>query len=506
MSTHINRRRFLETAATAAVTFTILPRHVLGGKNYVAPSDIVNFAYIGTGTEGIREIFPFLSTPNVRVVAICDPQKDAIGYRDWSPNGTKNQIRMMTKKADWEPGGDNTIPGGRECGKSIVETFYANNHPEYKYKECKAYADVRQLFDKEKNIDAVKIMTPDHLHGVLCMASMKRGKHVMVHKPLSNRLLEGKKVIEYARNSNVITHLTPWDANGSMDQVMTWIDGGVIGNLKEIHNWTNRPVWPQYDTLPTDNSPIPFGFDWDLWLGPEADRPYSPDYTNMVFRGWYDFGGGSMADMGHYSLWVVFKALQLEKPTLIVPNLTHVTAFNGVVPFQIKNDFSFPTACSVRFAYPAKGSRPAVDLIWYDGGIRPAIPDELLAQNKELEPEGMLFVGDKGKILAGFHVDNPQILSGTRMETATPPPRQDEVTRYTAAIQTFINGIKSTQQYTGSFREAEDITEAINLYSVALRSRSALRYDPATRTITNNSDANKYLSREYRPGWDLDTI
>jgi hypothetical protein len=506
MSTTINRRRFLETAATAAVTFTILPRHVLGGKNYVAPSDIVNFAYIGTGTEGIREIFPFLSTPNVRVVAICDPQKDAIGYKDWSPNGTKNQIRMMTKNASWEPGGDNTIPGGRECGKSIVETYYANNHPEYKYKECKAYADVRQLFDKEKNIDAVKIMTPDHLHGVLCMAAMKRGKHVMVHKPLSNRLLEGKKVIEYARSSNVITHLTPWDANGSMDQVMTWINGGVIGNLKEIHNWTNRPVWPQYDTLPTDNSPIPFGFDWDLWLGPEADRPYSPNYTNMVFRGWYDFGGGSMADMGHYSLWVVFKALQLEKPTLIVPNLTHVTAFNGVVPFQIKNDFSFPTACSVRFAYPAKGSRPAVDLIWYDGGIRPAIPDELLAQNKELEPEGMMFVGDKGKILAGFHVDNPQILSGTRMETATAPPLQNEVTRYTAAIQTFINGIKSGQQYTGSFREAEDITEAINLYSVALRSRSALRYDAAARTITNNSDANKYLSREYRPGWDLETI
>ncbi|HXB34730.1 MAG TPA: Gfo/Idh/MocA family oxidoreductase, partial [Puia sp.] len=383
----IDRRKFMQITATSALGFTILPRHVLGGKNYVAPSDIVNFAYIGTGTEGIREMFPFLAAPNVRVVAICDPQKDAIGYKDWSPNGTKNEIRTMTKKADWEPGGDGTIPGGRECGKSIVETYYANNNPEYKYKECKAYADFRQLLDKEKNIDAVKIMTPDHLHGVFCMAAMKRGKHVMVHKPLSNRLLEGKKVIEYARNSNVITHLTPWDANGSMDQVMSWINSGVIGNLQEIHNWTNRPVWPQYDTLPTDTPPIPPGFDWDLWLGPEAQRAYSPNYTNMVFRSWYDFGGGSMADMGHYSLWVVFKALQLEKPTYIVPNFTHVTAFNGVTPFQIKNDFSFPTACSVRFKYPANGSRPPVDLIWYDGGIRPAIPDELLAQNKELQPE-----------------------------------------------------------------------------------------------------------------------
>ena len=502
----IDRRKFMQTTATAALGFTIVPRHVLGGKNYVAPSDIVNFAYVGTGTEGIREMFPFLATPNVRVVAVCDPQKSAIGYKDWSPNGIKNQIRTMTKKADWEPGGDNTIPGGRDCGKSIVETYYANNNPEYKSKECKAYADFRQLLDKEKNIDAVKIMTPDHLHGVFCMAAMKRGKHVMVHKPLSNRLLEGKKVIEYARNSNVITHLTPWDANGSMDQVMAWINGGVIGNLQEIHNWTNRPVWPQYDTLPTDTPAIPPGFDWDLWLGPEAQRAYSPNYTNMVFRSWYDFGGGSMADMGHYSLWVVFKALQLEKPTYIVPNLTHVTAFNGVTPFQIKNDFSFPTACSVRFKYPAKGARPPVDLIWYDGGIRPAIPDELLAQNKELQPEGMMFVGDKGKILCGFNVDNPQILSGTRIETAPPSPPRNEVERYTVAIQTFISAIKSGQQYTGSFREAEDITEAINLYAVSLRARTSLRYDAASRSITNNADANKYLSREYRSGWDPDTI
>jgi Oxidoreductase family, NAD-binding Rossmann fold/Oxidoreductase family, C-terminal alpha/beta domain len=506
MSTLINRRRFLSTATTAAVTFTILPRHVLGGKNYVAPSDTINLAYIGTGTQGIREMLAVLANPGFRVVAVCDPNKEAVGYKDWAKDGLRNDIRTATKNPNWEPGGDNTIPGGRECGKSIVETFYANNHPEYKYTACNAYADFRQLLDKEKNIDAVKIMTPDHLHGIFSMAAMKRGKHVMVHKPLSNRLLEGKKVIEYARSSKVITHLIPWDANGSMDQVMAWINAGIIGNLQEVHNWTNRPVWPQYDTLPTDNPPIPPGFSWDIWLGPEADRPYSPNYTNMVFRSWYDFGGGSMADMGHYSLWTVFKALELEKPTLIVPNLTHVTAFNGVVPFQVKNDFSFPTACSVRFKYPAKGPRSAVDLIWYDGGIRPAIPDELLAQNKELQPEGMMFVGDKGKILCGFHVDSPQIISGTRMESAAATPPVNQVQKTGAALQLFVDAVKSGQQYPGSFREAEYITEAINLYAVALRTRSALRYDAASRSITNIPDANKYLSREYRSGWDLDTI
>jgi Oxidoreductase family, NAD-binding Rossmann fold/Oxidoreductase family, C-terminal alpha/beta domain len=508
----LNRRQFVEMAGTAALTFTILPRHVLGGKGYIAPSDRITVAYVGTGTQGIREMLSVLASPNFQVVAICDPNQHAVGYKDWGKDYLKAQIRTAIKKADWEPGGDNSIPGGRDCGKSIVETFYANNNPEYNYKECKAYADFRELLDKEKNVDAVKIMTPDHLHGVFSMAAMKRNKHVMVHKPLSNRLLEGKKAIEMARSTNVITHLIPWDANGSMELVMAWINGGIIGNLKEVHNWTNRPVWPQYPTIPTDTPPVPDGLDWDIWLGPEKQRPYHPNYTNMVFRGWYDFGGGSMADMGHYSLWSVFKALELENPTSIEPNLSHVIGMNDPVPFQIHNDFSFPMASSVRFKYPAKGTRPAVDLCWYDGGMRPPTPPELLATDNQpqIQPEGMMFVGDQGKILAGFHIDNPQIISGTHVEKAQEPgpktPPVNQVARTAAALQLFADAVRSGKQFPGNFREAEHITEAINLYSVALRTGKLLKYDSASRTITNNADANKYLSREYRPGWDPASI
>lgn len=168
-------------------------------------------------------------------------------------------------------------------------------------------------------------MTPDHLHGVISIACMKRGKHVIMHKPIANRLQEARLVIDTARKTGVATHFMPWEANGSMDQVMAWINAGAIGTLREIHNWTNRPVWPQYTTIPAA-APIPDGFDWDLWLGPEAERPYSPDYTHMVFRGWYDFGGGSMADMGHYSLWTVFNALDLKSPMSIEPALGGRTA------------------------------------------------------------------------------------------------------------------------------------------------------------------------------------
>ena len=501
---YINRRKFVEVITASALTFTIVPRHVLGGKNYVAPSDKITLAYIGMGTQGIRELLPLLANTQFRVIAVCDPNKEAIGYKDWAKDWLKNEIRKTIQKPDWEPGGDNSIPGGRENGKSIVDNFYSNVHPELKYNGCKAYADVRELLEKEKDLDAVKIMTPDHLHGIISIAAIKKGKHVMVHKPLSNRLLEGKKVIAAARNSKLITHLIPWDSNGSMEVVMAWINAGNIGTLTEVHNWTNRPVWPQYPTLPSDTPAVPNGLDWDLWLGPEAYRPYSPNYTNMVFRGWYDFGGGSMADMGHYSLWTVFNALQLQAPTIIEPNLSHVCGMHDPVPFQINNNFSFPMASSVRFKYPANNTRSAIDLCWYDGGMRPPIPAELLEENKELPAEGMMFVGDKGKILAGFNIQNPQIISGKKPETNSNAnaDTRNQVERTSAALSLFIDACKTGKQYPGNFSEAEHITEAINLYAVALRTGQLLKYDAATFKITNIADANKYLDREYRAGWD----
>ncbi|PWT70707.1 MAG: oxidoreductase [Bacteroidetes bacterium] len=504
----INRRKFVEDVSKGALAFTILPRHVLGGKNFVAPSDTITLAYIGVGTQGIRELLPLLANTQIRVVAVCDPSKNAIGYKDWSKEGLRNEVRKAINKPDWEPGGGATIPGGRDNGKSIVDTFYANVHPELKYAACNAYADFRELLEKEKTVDAVKIMTPDHLHGLFCMAAIKRGKHVLVHKPISNRLLEGKKVIEASRNSKVITHLIPWDSNGSMEQVMAWINGGEIGTLQEVHNWTNRPVWPQYPMIPTDTPPVPDGLDWDLWLGPEANRPYHPEYTNMVFRGWYDFGGGSMADMGHYSLWTVFNALKLTSPTVVEPNLSHVVAMHDYpVPFQIHNDFSFPMASTVRFKYPANGSRPAVDLCWYDGGMRPPKPVELIQGNKELPAEGMMFVGDKGKILAGFNVQNPQIISGPNAASIAPKPdTRNQVEQTSKALPLFVEACKSGKQYPGNFSEAEFLTEAVNLYAASLRSGRLLEYDAANLKITNVPDANKYLSRDYRQGWTPDNI
>ena len=322
-----DRRRFLSTTAAAAA-FTIVPRHVLGGQGITAPSDKINLAYIGVGTQGLRELLPLLAAPEIQVVSVCDPSKDAVAYRDWSQEGLLNGIRRVLGKPEWSAGAGR-IPGGREVAKNIVETYYGANRTGGGFKGCSSYADFRELLAREKDVDAVKIMTPDHSHGVIAIAAMKRGKHVITHKPIANRLQEAKLVIDTAREKGVATHFLPWDSNGSMAQVLEWVKSGAIGRLREVHNWTNRPVWPVYQTLPEDRVPVPEGFDWDLWLGPEAERPYHPNYTHMVFRSWYDFGGGCMADMGHYSLWTVFNALELSAPTSVEPMFSHQVVFKG---------------------------------------------------------------------------------------------------------------------------------------------------------------------------------
>lgn len=501
----INRRKFIGGVASAALAFTIVPRHVLGGNDFVAPSHKLTMAYIGTGTQGLREMVGLLSSTQVQIVAVCDPNKEAIGYRDWGKTYLINEIRKVLNKPDWLPGGDNVIPGGRDNGKDIVDMYYSNVRGGEKFNGCAAYEDFREMFEKEKDIDAIKIMTPDHLHGIIATAALKRGKHVTTHKPIANRVTEGKQVIELAKKTNATTHLIAWEANNSMDKTMEWINSGAIGTLKEVHNWTNRPVWPQYASKPTDTPPVPKGLNWDLWLGPESERPYHPSYANMVFRGWYDFGGGSMADMGHYSLWSVFNALQLEAPTIIEPNRSHVCGFNDSIPFRVNNDFSFPMASMVRFKYPAKGSRAALDLIWYDGGMRPAVPEELYQKNKELPQEGMMFVGDQGKILAGFHADNPQIIAGKRAGESFKHDKPDRSAEQYIPKK-FIEGCLAGKQCPGSIRDAWPLTEAINLYAVALRAGKTLYYDASSMKITNVPDANKYLSREYRKGWDPSSI
>ncbi|MHC4206561.1 MAG: Gfo/Idh/MocA family protein, partial [Planctomycetota bacterium] len=261
---NINRRELLGSAAASSIAFAVVPRHVLGGRNNVAPSEKVTIANIGCGTQGLREMPGMLENRDVQVVAVCDSNKFTTDYIDWSPNGIRDGIRRTLGNRNWGARIEG-IPGGRDIGQEYVEKYYAKNAPSGTYKGCNSYEDFRDLLEQEKDLDVVKIMTPDHLHATIAIAAMKKGKHVVTHKPIANRMSEGRLTIETARRTKTITHLLAWSDRPANNLTLKWIKDGVIGKLKEIHNWSHRPVWPQWTSNPTESHPIPKGFNWQLW-------------------------------------------------------------------------------------------------------------------------------------------------------------------------------------------------------------------------------------------------
>ncbi len=507
---NMNRRTFLGSTA-ASLAFTIVPRHVLGGPGYVAPNDKVTLGYIGCGTQGLREMLRLVTNPEVQIIAVCDPEKDGTNYVDWSKDGIRNSIRKLLELPSWDQEGKG-IRGGREVAKKLVETYYSTKRSSESFKGCTAYADFRELLDKEKDLDSVKVITPDHLHATISIAAMKKGKHVMVHKPLANRVREVRLVVENARQTGVATHLLAW--RRPLDTLKTMIADGAIGTLREVHNWTDRPFWPQYQSLPTDRPPVPATLDWDLWLGPSVDRPYHPHFTNAVFRGWYEFGGGSIADMGNYSLWPIFMALDLPVPTSVEVLVSSTVEIHDQVSRINVNDFSFPNACQVRFRFPAQGSKPPITLHWYDGGLRPWTPDELLADKKPMPATGSMFVGDKGIIL------NDQLIPEKKMQDyrsakqiPAPQPGQRAAGGDSGADNEWVQAFKGGKPSAGNFLNAAPCSEAIAVAGAAIRyarknfkadrSTPPFEWDAQNMRFANIPEANEYLTREYRKGWEL---
>ena len=508
---NLTRREFLAPAA-AGLALTIVPRHVLGGPGYVAPSDKITLAYIGCGTQGTRELLRMIATPGVQITAVCDPVKDGTNYVDWSKTGIRDSVAKTLEDPNWGAGMTG-IRGGRDMAKEIIETYYAKKRGAENFKGVASYADFRELLEKEKDLDSIKIMTPDHLHATISIAAMKKGKHVLVHKPLSNRVAEVRMVVETARTTGVATHLLAW--HRPITAVRDMILDGAIGTLREVHNWTDRPYWPQAQSLPTDTPPVPEGFDWDLWLGPALYRPYHPSYTHALFRGWYEFGGGSIADMGNYSLWPIFTALELPVPTSLEAQSSFSCEVNDQVSTIKPNDFSFPYANRLCFKFAAHGQWPALKLYWYDGGMRPYTPDELLEDGKSIPATGSMFVGDKGVIL------NNEIIPAAKMKAyraakGIPEPQSGQRGGrggFGAAMdQEWLTAFQGGAASQGNFLNAANCSEAIALAGAAIRySRQvfepekcapALLWD-AENMKFNIADANQYLTREYREGWKL---
>ena len=498
----LSRREFL-TATAAIGMATVIPRSVLG-RGFIAPSDKVTLVNIGCGYQGFSEIGGLLRNDQIQIVGVADPNRQSNDYLGWSPNDMRSRIRTLIDEPTWFEGVTGN-PGGRDVMKYVVDTFYKKNREGYTG-TCQAHEDYRELLTTMRDVDAVKIITCDHMHSFISVDCFKRGKHQIMHKPLGNKLHETMKVVDMAlANPKIATHFLPYGTNPGINQAKAWVDAGAIGKLREIHNWSDRPFWPQFSEIPIERPPIPRGFNWDLWLGPSQYREYSPKYTHACFRGWFEFGAGSIADMGIYSMLYVFERFKLGTAIAASSRFARqYTIDQDNVPRVVMNTWSFPWAGSFRFEIPYKTGSGKIFYTWHDGGMKPDVPFGY--PDDDLPIDGMMFVGEKGAIVAGFRGNTPKLIGlsaadmkkyGNLTAPAMPP---------VGGLQAWIDEVKgnSTIKSPASFEFARELSESYNLGAASMMCNGKkLLYDPASRRVTNDEQGNKYLSRDTRRGWEF---
>jgi predicted dehydrogenase len=486
-------------AVLGAAAFTIVPRHVLG-RPFVPPSDRITLATIGLGRQGQAVTMSLLPRPEVQVVAVCDVNRGSKDYMEYGDNALLNQARTLMGPGYEEWAEDLATPGrvqltrefssslgmgGREPARRVIEGYYAAKK-ESAYKGCSAYADYRELLEKEKDLDGVYIATPDHWHATIAIAAMRKKKAVLCQKPMAHSIGEARRMAAVARESKVATGLpvnNPSTENTKL--IASWIADGAIGQVREVHNWSSRPYWPQGVDRPRDVQPVPDGLDWDMWLGPAPERPFHHAYLPFVWRGWYDFGCGSFGDMGCYSFAGVFKILDLAPPLVVEASSSE------------SFDETYPKSSIVHLDFPAKSGRGPVHMSWYDGFLKPTRPAGLApadAKRFAHGEEGIMYVGDKGLILAGFNGDQPKLYPESKKYTAPPPRRGGGGGEGGPAIDQWLAAIKGGPASLTSFEVQSPVTEAFLLGCIAQRlPGERLEWDTAAGRITSSEKANKYL-------------
>ncbi len=466
---NMSRRDFItNTATAAALSFTIVPSTVLGGKDKTAPSDKINVGIIGVGGQGINDMKRLLEFDQVQVVSVSDPV-EKWDYSNWWYGGF----------------------AGREPAREIADAWYAEKNGVGKFRACTAYADFREMLDKEA-VDAVLVATTDHVHAVASMAALQKGKHVYCEKPLTWSVYESRRLAQVAREKKVATQMgNSGQASEETRLVAEFIADGAIGEVRAVHNWTDRPIWPQGLGRPKESVAAPRELDWNLWVGPAPMRPYHPDYIAVRWRGWADFGTGALGDMGCHSFFPIFKALNLGHPVSVEGSYSMIV-LDGVVKPTL--DETWPVASIVKFEFPARGSMPPVTITWYDGGIKPMRPEEF-EQGREWRPEGVMYIGDKGKMLDG------RLIPEARMQEYKMPPKS--LPRSPGHYEEWIQAIKGGEPAGANFDYASLVTEVVLLGNIALRTGKKLLWDGANMRITNDLEANMYLHRQYRSGWTI---
>ena len=437
----ISRRTFARGTATAAAL--VVSRHVLG-KGATAPSDKLDVACIGCGGMGANDV---RSVESENIVALCDVDE--------------------TRAAD---------------------TFK-------RLSRVQKFKDYRRMLDAmDKQIDAVTVSTPDHTHFPAAMKAIGMGKHAFVQKPLAHTIAEARQLTLAARQAKVATQMgIQGNSFEGLRLLREWLADGVIGPVREVHAWTNKPVWPQGIGRPADKPPVPKTLDWNLWLGTAPLRPYHPAYLPFVWRGWWDFGSCSLGDMGCHVLNHPFAALQLGYPTSVEAYPTRLTEETG------------PLASIIYYDFPARGDLPPVKLTWYDGGIMPPRPRELEHWRRMGDNEGCIFVGDKGTIICGCYCRSPRLIPEARMKAYKRPPKT--LPRSIGHYKEWLAACKGGPAAGANFDHAGPLAEIVQLGNVALRTSALqkqngrtvrLLWDGPNMKCTNIPEANRFVQSEVR--------
>jgi predicted dehydrogenase len=524
----VSRRSFMGSMTASAFGFTIVPRHVLGGPGYTAPSDKINFAVIGAGAQGLSNARDAIGGDQT-LVAFADVD---MGFVD-------RQIANLDR---------NNNAAAAAAGAKVKEA----------YQKARRYTDYRQMLERERNnIDGIIIATPDHFHAVAANHSMQAGKAVYVQKPLTWSVHEARTLAATAARTGVVTQMGNQGHSGDgTRQMVEWINAGVIGPVSEVHIWTNRPIWPQGIPRPTtqalrastgnpsvaaprpagavqppaqpgqvnpapqppnntwenqrtinqplaaamaaSNYPVPAGVNWDVFIGPAPMVDYHPLYHPFNWRGWVDWGAGALGDMGAHLIDQPFWALNLGLPTSIEATSS---------PFGLDIDdtpATFPQAMTVHYEFAARANMPAVKMYWYDGGLMPPhppqIPDEMILERGG----GGYFVGTKGVLLYDTYGQNPRLFPASLKEAADRVPQTIERVP-TNHVMNWANAVMEKAKPSSDFAYASKLTETMLLGLVALRTGQGRKiiYDGAAGRITNIPEANYLLTREYRQGWSL---
>jgi len=437
----LSRRSFLGRTAAATAVFSIVPRYGFGAEK-TAPSETLNVASIGAGGQAAHDIQ--VVARDARIVALCDVDD--------------RRASEMCKK----------------------------------FPKAAKYKDYRVMLEKERdNIDAVIVATPDHTHAFAAMAAMELGKHVYVEKPMAHSIYEVRKLMQAARKYNVMTQMGNQGHSFYGCRVLkSWMEDRAIGDVTEIHSWTNRPTWPQGIPRPTQTPPVPETLDWNLWLGSAPERPYNPAYCPRNWRGWYDFGTGALGDMGCHIFDAPFWTLNLTTPTRIEVEM----------PEHFPE--TYPEWSILRYEFPARGDMPPVKLTWYDGGKMPPHPPELEKGRVIGDRDGgSLLIGTKGKITVGTYGQPVRIIPEEKMRAYDRPEVKYE--RSPGQQAEWVVACKGGPPPNANFDYAGPLAEVVLLGCVALRAGKPIEFDAETATVTNLPEAQQFISPPYRKGWTL---